>query len=92
MGRTLATANQILLEEEQSFAKFRRALRKADQQSFDALFASAKKHVAAISQATHALPFESVLLAMMLEQRKEIERLQLALERLEGQKSEGDNP
>ena len=75
MGRTLATANQLILEEELSFAKFKRALRLADQRAFDALFADAKQHIAAISMATHALPFESVLLAMVLEQKKEIQRL-----------------
>lgn len=75
MGRTVQTANQIILEEQAAFADFRRALRRDDQRIFDALFASARKHTAAISQAGHALPFEAVLLAMMLEQAREIERL-----------------
>jgi hypothetical protein len=39
------------------------------------LFANARKHTAAISQANHALPFEAILLAMLLEQAREIERL-----------------
>jgi hypothetical protein len=75
MGRTLQTANQIVLNEQQAFSNFRRTLRREDQQLFDALFANARKHIAAISQANHALPFEAILLAMLLEQAREIERL-----------------
>lgn len=74
MGRTLATANQLVLEEQQAFADFRRALRREDQRAFDALFAYARLHTTAISQASHALPFESVLLAMLLELWKDLER------------------
>jgi len=75
MGRTLATTNQIILEEQKAFANFRRTLRREDQRVFDALFASARLHTAAISQANHALPFEAILLAMLLELWKEAERL-----------------
>ena len=80
MGRTLATANQIILDVQTAFAEFRRALRREDQRAFDALFAAARKHTAAISQAGHALPFESILLAMLLEQARELEHLRMLLE------------
>jgi hypothetical protein len=80
MGHTLATANQIILEEQTAFTDFRRALRREDQRAFDALFAAARKHTAAISQANHALPFEAILLAMLLEQAMELERLRRLLE------------
>ena len=76
MGRTLRTANQIILHEEQAFSQFRRALRQADQVRLDTLFALARRHTAAISQANHALPFEAILLAMVLEQARQIEALQ----------------
>ena len=75
MGRTLKTTNQIILDEQAAFADFRRTLRRDDQRHFDALFAGARKHVAAISQANHALPLEAILLAMLVEQAKEIEAL-----------------
>ncbi len=80
MGRTLATANQLILEEESAFTNFRRALRREEQQTFDTLFVSARKHTAAISQANHALPFEAILLAMLLEQARELERLKYLLD------------
>lgn len=85
MGRTLHTANQILLNELKAFQNFRRALRREDQRRFDALFARARQHAAAISQAGHALPFEAILLAMALEQAREVEQLRSELERLRRQ-------
>jgi len=75
MGRTLQTANQIILDEQKSFRNFKGALRRQDQLMFEALFAKARNYTAAISQANHALPFEAILLAMLLEQQREIERL-----------------
>jgi hypothetical protein len=75
MGRTLKTINQLIQQEEQAFVNFRRTLRRSDQLIFDELFAGAKKHIAAISQANHALPFEAILLAMLFVQAKELKRL-----------------
>lgn len=80
MGRTLATANQIISSEQAALANFRRTLRRADQQLFDGLFAAARLHTAAISQANHILPFEAILLAMLLEQAREVERLKQMLD------------
>ena len=79
MGRTLPTTNQLIQQEETAFANFRRTLRQADQHHFDALFAAARLHTAAISQANHALPFEAILLAMLVEQQKQIDQLQQRL-------------
>ena len=80
MGRSVRTANQVIIDEQQAFADFRRALRREDQRIFDALFAGARRHTAAISQAAHALPFEAILLAMVMEQAKEIDRLRRLLD------------
>lgn len=92
MGRTLATANQILLSEQQAFSDFRRALRQVDQRAFDDLFAGARRHVAAIQMAAHALPFETILLAMLLEEhahnlrlRAQVDELRRKLDRLDGE-------
>ncbi len=76
MGRTLQTTNQLILNEISNFRNFRRALRADDQKLFDTLFAAARQHTAAISMADHALPFESVLLAILIEQQRQIEALE----------------
>lgn len=80
MGRTLPSVTQAFLKEQESFARFRRALRRSDQFALDDLFAAAHKHLAATAYASHALPFESLLLAMLLEEHKEVMRLRQILE------------
>ncbi len=80
MGRTLPTTTQIVLDEQKAFLNFRRALRKEDQRVFDELFARARKHIMAINQADHVLPFEAILLAMMLELMQDLIDLKRQIE------------
>jgi len=84
MGRTLPSATQNFLLEEESFSRFRRALRRSDQLALDELFAAARQHLAAAAYAAHALPMEVFLLAMLLEEHKEVQRLRTRIERAEG--------
>jgi hypothetical protein len=83
MGRTLPSITQHFMEESEALGRFRRALRRGDQAALDALLDSAQRHLAAVSYAGHALPFELFLLSILLEQQKELERLRGALERIE---------
>lgn len=71
MGRTLPSITMAFLQEQASFARFRRALRRADQHALDDLFAAAHHHLAAAAHAAHPLPFEVFLLAMLLEEHKQ---------------------
>ncbi|MEA4908838.1 MAG: hypothetical protein GYA17_20080 [Chloroflexi bacterium] len=80
MGRTLPSITQLFLQEQDSFSRFRRALRRSDQLALDELFAAARKHLAAVAYATHVLPFEAILLAMLLEEHKEVQYLRRLLE------------
>jgi hypothetical protein len=80
MGRTLPTITQVLLQEQESFSRFRRALRRSDQLVLDDLFAAAHQHLAAAAYASHALPFEVFLFAMLLEEHKEVIRLRRLVE------------
>ena len=75
MGRTLPSSTQVFMQEEASFARFRRALRRSDQLALDDLFTAARQHLAAAQYASHALPFEVFLLSMLLEEHKEVMRL-----------------
>jgi hypothetical protein len=68
-------------EEAESFARFRRALRRSDQVALDDLFAAAQQHLAAAAYAAHALPMEVFLLSMLLEEHKEVLRLRALVER-----------
>lgn len=82
MGRTVITITQHLTETESLLSPFRRTLRRSDQYVFDGLFASARRHIAAIGQAESLLPFETALLVMLLEQAKEIAVLRQELEQM----------
>ena len=82
MGRTVITVTQLLNETEADLRAFRRTLRRSDQYVFDGLFAAARRHIAAIGQAESLLPFESALLAILLEQAKDIAVLQQELDEL----------
>ena len=82
MGRTLPSITQTFLQEQAAFARFRRALRRSDQLGLDSLFASAQQHLAAASYAAHALPFETFMLSMLLEEHKEVLRLRHLVEQL----------
>ncbi len=83
MGRTLPSATQLMLNEEAALSRFRRALRREDQLTFDDLFTSAQKHISAAAYAAHALPFETFLMAMLLEEHKEVLRMRKIIEMLE---------
>jgi hypothetical protein len=83
MGRTLASATQVLIHEEGAFSRFRRALRRQDQLALDDLFSAAQNHLSAAAYAANALPFESFLLAMLLEEHKEVMRLRQAVSELQ---------
>jgi len=80
MGSNTRTANEVIRAEQAKLARFRRVLRRVDQQLLDQLFAYASRHATAISAAEHLLDFESMLLTICLEQQRQINSL---LERLE---------
>ena len=84
MGRTLPSIPQAFLQEQKAFSRFRRALRRSDQLALDDLFASARQHLSAAAYAAHALPMETFLLSMLLEQHKEILRLRQQVDELTG--------
>lgn len=80
MGRTLTTATQQLQETEAMISRFRRMLRRSDQYLLDGLFAQARLHIAAISHTDALLPFEAALLAILLEQAKQLATLEHEIE------------
>ncbi len=53
----------------------------------DELFAASRQHLAAAAYASHLLPFEIMLLGMLVEQHKQIRLLNARLENLETESS-----
>lgn len=80
MGRTLPTFNTYLEQEVAQWAPYRRALRRDDRASFDRLFTFVKQHMAEAAYVARPVPFDTLVISILLEQQKAIERLQLELE------------
>jgi hypothetical protein len=72
--------SEILQLEDSPILRFRRALRRSDQMVFDDLFLRIREHVAAIRVTDRASTFETILLAMLLEEHKEVTRLRRLIE------------
>jgi len=83
MGRTLPSITQAFLQEHQSLLRFRRALRREDQLALDDLLAASRHHLAAAAYASHLLPFETMLLAMLVEEHKQVLDLRRRMEQIE---------
>ena len=87
MGRTVLPFSRILEQEVQEWRKFRRGLRKEDQQFLDRLFEEARLHVQAGVYASKPWPFETILISILLEHEKAIVELRSQLQAL-GEKRE----
>lgn len=85
MGRTVPTFTNIIDSEMASWSKYRRGLRKEDQELFDDVFRSAKLHLAENFYAMRTIPFESIAMSIVVEQRKLIKRLHERILQLEEQ-------
>ena len=83
MGRTVLPFTQELYREEESWKGYRRALRKEDRALFDELFAAARYHTAACTCSGRAVPFEAILMSILLEERRAARELLRRVEELE---------
>ena len=90
MGRTLPSAMEVFDRELAHWSKFRRALRKEEQQMFDELFLQARRHIAAMAYLANAVPMESFFLAMFLEERRAVKALEERVRQLEGKQDGKD--
>ena len=83
MGRTVLPFSQVLEQEVQEWRKFRRGLRKEDQQFLDRLFEKARIHVQAGVYASRPWPFETILISILLEHEKALLELKSKLRSME---------
>ena len=93
MGRTLPTFTMVIQQEMESWAKFRRGLRREDQEALDELFRAARLQLAGSAYAARPIPFESIAMSMLLAQHRVITRLEerlTVLERVRVAGGEGD--
>jgi hypothetical protein len=58
-------------------------LRREDRELFDALFAAARYHTAACTCAGRSVPFDAILMSILVEERRSLRELSRRLEELE---------
>jgi len=85
MGRTVPTFTMVLQQEMESWGKYRRGLRREDQEIFDDLFRAARMQLASSAYAARPIPFESVAMSMLLAQQALIRGLERRVAQLEHQ-------
>ncbi len=75
MDKSNLSYGQVLKQAIEGWKKFRRALRKEDQQVLDQLFEKTRLYVEAGGRASRPWPFETILISMLLEQGKALAEL-----------------
>ncbi len=83
MGKTLPPLSSLIEQARRRWMPFKKALSKADQPIFDRLFDCAKLHIQAGVMVSRPWPFETIVMAVLLEQQKQVERLESLLDGLE---------
>ena len=71
----IGSFNPVLEQEIHEWNKFRRAVRKEDQQFLDRLFEKARLHVQAVGDVSRPWPFETILISILLEHEKALAEL-----------------
>ena len=69
----------VIQAEMETWSKFRRALRKEDQEALDELFRAARLQLASSAYAARPIPFESMVMSMLIMQQRIIKELQKKL-------------
>jgi hypothetical protein len=84
MGKTLPPFSLLIEGERRRWLPFKKALPKADQATFDGLFDCAKLHIQTGVMMSRSWPFVTIAMAILLEQHKQVERLERLVDALEG--------
>jgi hypothetical protein len=78
MGRTVPTFRQLIDDAIARWSKFRRALRREDQEYFDRLFRRVRTYTQAATYQASDNPMEAILLSIALDQEKRLDVLERA--------------
>jgi hypothetical protein len=78
MGRTVPTFRQLIDDAMARWSKFRRALRREDQEYFDRLFRRVRSYTQAATYQASDNPMEAILLSIALDQEKRLDALERA--------------
>ena len=84
MGRTVPTFRQLIDDAIARWAKFRRALRREDQEYFDRLFRRVRSYTQAATYQASDNPMEAILLSIALDHEKRLDAIERAAPRQVG--------
>ncbi len=76
MGRTVPTFRQLIDDAIARWSKFRRALRREDQEYLDRLFRRVRTYTQAATYQASDNPMEAILLSIALDQEKRLDALE----------------
>ncbi len=76
MGRTVPTFRQLIDDAIARWSKFRRALRRDDQEYFDRLFRRVRSYTQAATYQASDNPMEAILLSIALDHEKRLDALE----------------
>lgn len=76
MGKTVESYRMALDRELQRWSGFARALRKEDRAAFDCMMDACRNYASAGSNATRPIVFEPMILSILLQQQKTLNRLE----------------
>lgn len=88
MGHTMTAATELVANELEALSRMRRALRAEDQLALDSLFHSSRHNFAALALTSSLLPFEAMLLSMLIQEHRRVDRLERLLGKVAGQTQE----
>jgi hypothetical protein len=92
MGRTVPTFRQLIEDAMARWSKFRRALRREDQEYFDRVFRHVRSYTQAATYQASDNPMEAILLSIALDQEKRLDALERAVHPPEKQPRQLDAP
>lgn len=82
MDETVRSNVQAFQQERESWGKFRRVLVRDDREAFDRLFRHAGKHAAEAADVSRPIPFDAVVMAILVEHEKILREIRGRLEGL----------
>ncbi len=88
MGRTVPTFRQLIDDAIARWSKFRRALRREDQEYLDRLFRRVRSYTQAATYQASDNPMEAILLSIALDQEKRLDALERGAQPLLGKSLE----
>ncbi|MCI0524173.1 MAG: hypothetical protein L0Y75_02830 [Acidobacteria bacterium] len=83
MGRTVSPYSIVLADQQKRLSKFRRTLRKQDQEFFDEIFERARLHAQAGAQSSNPDPMESIFISVLIEMLRDARHLKTRVDELE---------